>query len=99
MLRRLDQHHPVCSGIARIPDYQSFIRYLVTTKILQRVTNITVGDLAEACFRLTEVAITDCVLMLPSFGHYTRQDDLGLLVGWVFVRFPKSQTWDLSVRS
>jgi len=50
ILRRVAQHHLVCSGIARILDYQSFIRCLSSPRILQSIANIIVGDLAEACF-------------------------------------------------
>lgn len=92
----MDQCQPVCSGIARIPDYQSFIRYLLCPRNLQNITNIIVGDLAEACFWLTEAAITACLLTLPSFGHYTRQDGLWFVV-W-FCCLPKSLTWNPSVR-
>lgn len=85
VLKREEQCCPVCSGIARIPDYQSFFRHPFCPRILWNIAIILVGDLSETCFWMTEVAVTDSLLKLASLG--LRQDGLGFVhwLGFLFI--------------
>lgn len=87
VLRREKQCYPVCSGIARIPDYQSFFRHLFCPKILWNIAIILVGDLSETCFWMREVAALILYLSLPVWAW----DRMvwALFIGWGFCLFSK----------